>query len=79
MLVGGLIRHGTAERSGFPNPAWPACGFPRGISGLIGTGLEGHPAFQPSIFIPENRSGPQIPLGGQKELESPTAPLNTFA
>jgi len=39
-------------------------GYPRECFSLIETGLIGHPALAPSIFIPENRLGLKNSLGG---------------
>jgi len=48
-----------------PNPGLSGpTGFPRECFSLIGTGLIGHPALAPSIFIPENRPGLKNSLGG---------------
>jgi hypothetical protein len=39
-------------------------GFPRENLRLIGTGLTGLLSWAPSIFIPENRPGLRLSLGG---------------
>ena len=63
VLFNAVLAYSSLGRLSHSCLSGPA-GFPRENLSLIGTGLTGHPALAPSIFIPENCPGLRLSLGG---------------